>query len=138
MHSRLVLAVFLSALVFAGCSTPDSRIQKNVAAFSSYSPEVQARIRAGEVDVGFTPEMVQMAFGKPDRVFRRQTEDGESESWSYHDKAPVIGFSVGVGGGGRHSGGGVAVGGTTGGDQGERLRVHFQDGKVAAVDRFQR
>ncbi len=90
------------------------------------------------VEVGFTAEMVEMALGKPDRVLRRQTEQGETESWAYFDKTPVISFGVGIGGGGRHSGGAVGLGTTAGGSDGERVRVHFEQGKVSAVDRFER
>jgi hypothetical protein len=103
MTKRLALAAIALSLAFAGCSTPDSRIEKNSAAFASYPPAVQTKIRAGEVDVGFTAEMVTLALGKPDRVVRRQTAEGETEVWAYADKSPTIGFGFGVGGGGSHS-----------------------------------
>ena len=137
MTTRPILAALALALAFAGCSTPDSRIEKNSAAFAGYPPAVQAKIRAGEVDVGFTSEMVQLALGKPDRVLRRQSAAGESEVWIYADKSPTIGFGVGIGGGGQHSGGGVAVGTSTGGDREDRLRVVFDSGKVSAIERRQ-
>jgi len=123
------------ALAFAGCSTPDSRIEKNSAAFAGYPPAVQAKIRAGEIEVGYTSDMVQLALGKPDRVIRRRTAAGESEVWIYADKSPTFSFGVGIGGGGHHSGGGVAVGASTDGDQDDRLRVVFDAGKVTAIER---
>ena len=135
MTKQLALAALALALALAGCSTPDSRIEKNSGSFAGYPPAVQAKIRAGEVDVGFTTEMVQIALGKPDRVLRRQTAEGESEVWIYADKSPTFGFGVGIGGGGHHSGGGVAVGTSTGGDREDRLRVIFKAGKVTAVER---
>ena len=135
MPRLLALAVLACALAFAGCSTPDSRIEKNSAAFASYAPAVQAKIRAGEVDVGFTPEMVTMALGKPDGIRRRVSAEGETEVWVYADKSPTFSFGVGVGGGGHHSGGGVAVGTSTGGEREDRLRVIFQAGKVTAIER---
>ncbi|HQF38872.1 MAG TPA: hypothetical protein PK322_07115 [Opitutaceae bacterium] len=135
MPRLLALAVLACALAFAGCSTPDSRIEKNSAAFASYAPAVQAKIRAGEVDVGFTPEMVTMALGKPSQIRRRQSAEGETEVWVYADKSPTFSFGVGVGGGGHHSGGGVAVGTSTGGEREDRLRVIFQAGKVTAIER---
>lgn len=137
MTTRLALTSLALALAFAGCSTPDSRIEKNSAAFAGYPPAVQAKIRAGEVDVGFTTEMVQLALGKPDRVIRRRTAAGESEVWIYADKSPTFSFGVGIGGGGHHSGGGVAVGASTDGDRDDRLRVVFDAGKVAAIERRQ-
>ena len=135
MTKHPVFAALALALALAGCSTPDSRIEKNSAAFAGYPPAVQAKIRAGEVDVGFTSEMVQMALGKPDRVLRRRSAAGESEVWIYADKSPTFSFGVGVGGGGHHSGGGVAVGASTESDRDDRLRVIFDLGKVSAVER---
>lgn len=135
MTTRPILAALALALAFAGCSTPDSRIEKNSAAFAGYPPAVQAKIRAGEIDVGFTSEMVQLALGKPDRVLRRQSAAGESEVWIYADKSPTFSFGVGIGGGGHHSGGGVGVGASTEGDRDDRLRVVFDAGKVTAIER---
>lgn len=138
MSLRLVSAVLVCALALAGCSTPASRIENNAATFASYPPAVQAKIRAGEIEVGYSAEMVALALGRADRVYRRQTAEGETEVWAYADKTPVIGFGIGIGGGGRHSGGGVAVGTSTGGDRGDRLHVVFKQGKVTAIDRFER
>ncbi len=138
MNKRLAFAVLAGALAFAGCSTPDSRIEKNSAAFASYPPAVQAKIRAGEVEVGYNEEMVQIALGKPDRTYRRQTAKEETVVWAYADKTPTIGFGFGIGSSGRHSGGGVAVGTSTGGDRGDRLHVIFKAGKVTAIERFDR
>jgi hypothetical protein len=132
---RFALAVLACALALAGCSTPDSRIQKNTSAFAGYPPAVQAKIRAGEIEVGYTPAMVALALGRADRVYRRQTAAGETEVWAYADKTPSIGFGIGIGGGGHHSSGGVALGTSTGGD---RLHVVFNQGKVTAIDRFER
>lgn len=135
IHAAIVLA---AALLAAGCSTPDSRIEKNSAAFDAYPPEVQAKIRAGEIEVGFTAEMVQIALGKPDRVIRRVTADGETEVWAYADKSPSFGIGLGVGSFGHHSGGGVAVGTSSGGSRGDDLHVVFKAGKVSAIDRLER
>ncbi len=138
MKTRIALATIVCALAFAGCSTPDSRIERNSAAFAGYPPAVQAKIRAGEVEVGYSEEMVQMALGKPDRTFRRQTAKEETVVWAYADKTPTLGFGFGIGSGGHHSGGGVAVGTSTGGDRGDRLRVIFKEGKVTAIERLDR
>lgn len=135
MTKHPVFAALALALAFAGCSTPDSRIEKNSASFAGYPPAVQAKIRAGEIEVGYTSDMVQLALGKPDRVIRRRTAAGESEVWIYADKSPTFSFGVGIGGGGHHSGGGVAVGASTDGDRDDRLRVVFDAGKVTAIER---
>ncbi len=138
MNKRHVLVALACALALAGCSTPDSRIQKNSAAFANYPPAVQANIRAGQIGIGYTAEMVQMAMGRPDRIHRRQSAEGESEVWVYADKSPRIGIGIGVGSFGHRSGGGVAVGTSTGGDRGDRMHVVFKDGRVTAIERSQR
>jgi hypothetical protein len=51
--------------------------------FNSFPPEAQAKIEKGEVDIGFTPDMVLMSKDKPDRKYARKTKDGDVEVWSY-------------------------------------------------------
>lgn len=83
---KLRRAVFpvLALLLAAGCaSTPDRRIAGNPELFASFPTEAQARIRKGEVDIGFTPEMTEMALGEPRRIHSRVTEAGETEIWIY-------------------------------------------------------
>lgn len=72
------------ALVLTGCmTTPQSRIDRNPALFASFPAEAQAKIRKGEVDIGYTKDMVLMALGAPRNVRARKTEAGESEVWVY-------------------------------------------------------
>lgn len=74
----------LAALVFlAGCATPQARIDRNRALYDSLPGESQALIQEGRVAMGFTPDMVQLALGKPDRVYSRTDKSGTSESWAY-------------------------------------------------------
>lgn len=70
-------------LLLAGCASVESRIQGNWSYFESLSPEAQELIRQGRIDIGFTPEMVRLALGLPDRVYSRQDESGRSETWAY-------------------------------------------------------
>jgi len=76
----------LVAVVLSGCATPDARIRRNQELFETFSPDVQARIRAGQVDIGFTPEMATMALGEPDRTYTRRTATGIYTVWSYTDR----------------------------------------------------
>lgn len=100
---------------------------------------MQQKIRAGQVEVGFTGEMVRMALGKPDRVFMRQSDQGDTEVWGYQDRGPRFSIGLGVGTGGRHSSVGGGVGVSTGGyDPEEKIRVEFRDGKVTAVETVKR
>lgn len=132
--SHLVLALLTLALL-AACSSPESRIASRRGVFDQFPAEVQAKIRAGQVGVGFTTEMVQLALGEPDRKFTRKTEGGDTEVWGYRSSSPRFSLGLGIGTGGRHSavGGGIAV--SSGGyDPEEKIRVEFRAGLVTAVD----
>lgn len=138
MKSRTLLAVIVmaGALAVAGCqSTPEKRIAKNEAAFAAMPADVQAKIRAGEVAVGFTPQQVELAKGKADRVVRRTTAKGEEQSWIYEKRASGLGFGIGVGGGSGGMGGGVGL--STGG-RGPDVAyvVNFSGGVVASVEDY--
>jgi hypothetical protein len=74
----------LSALAFfSGCATPAARIEKNPEIFAKLTPTDQQTIREGKVAIGFTPEMVKLALGEPDRKMTRTDAQGTTESWSY-------------------------------------------------------
>jgi hypothetical protein len=140
MNIRLFLTLLLVGLL-AGCSSVSSRIARDRDAFDRYPLDVQEKIAAGEVGVGFTPEQVRMALGDPDRVSTRTTPDGTSEVWGYRKKGPRFNVGVGVGvfGGGGSTRVGTGVGVSTGGDrrEDERLRVVFDHGTVSAVETAQ-
>jgi hypothetical protein len=133
MSRSLRLLPVLALAWLTGCSSPDSRIKANRAAFDALPAETQAKIREGKIEVGYTPELVIMALGKPDRSYTRTSAAGQSEVWAYRDKGPGFSFGVGVGGYGSGVGGGVGV--STAGDRDEdKMRVIFEAGKVAAIE----
>jgi hypothetical protein len=92
---------------------------------------VQAKIRAGDIAVGFTPEMVQMAWGEPYRKDQVTGEDYAAEVWTWARRVPGVGFGMGTGG---YYGGGVGIGsGILIGDDAHRevrAQVEFRNGKV--------
>ena len=134
------LAVALAAAALAACASTGSRIKKHQAQFDSYPPEIQQKIRDGQVEPGFTFEQAEMALGAPDRTNTRTTANKSQEIWIYGrgSGGPRVGFGVG-GFTGRHTavGGGVGVGGG-GGSGGERFRIVFEDGRVGSIDRRER
>lgn len=76
------LAVLI-LLAVAGCATPESRIKEKPDIFNQFPPEIQSKVRAGQVDIGYTKDMVYIALGKPDREYTRTTADGTFEVWSF-------------------------------------------------------
>lgn len=111
---RMLAGVAL-ALAAAGCSTtatPEGRIERNRAYFDSLPVAVQARIRGGQTDVGFTAEQTLLALGAPQRKWVRRTAEGETEVWFYtsteqvYERQHVDFVGVPDGRGGRLTGGG--------------------------------
>jgi len=70
-------------LLAAGCATPAARIRRNPEIFAGFPPDVQARVRQGQVALGFSPAAVRMALGEPDRIYHRATSNGVNAVWAY-------------------------------------------------------
>jgi len=136
MKLRHVSPFVLALLLAAGCSTPDSRVRSHQAEFESWPADVRQKVKAGQIEVGFTPAMVRVALGDPDRSYQRTTAKGSSEVWSYDDKGPAfsIGLGLGTSRGSSAYGGGVAVGNDAFARD-EILRVIFEGGNVSAIER---
>jgi hypothetical protein len=113
-------------------------VEKNAALVATWPADVQAKVRAGQVAVGFTPDQVRVALGEPDRTFARTEAQGAREVWVYFDHGPKFSFGLGVGGGG----GGTRVGGGVGMSSGARdpelMRVIFEGGRVSAIEQIKR
>lgn len=134
-HVLRLLALALVALLAACASTPSSRIARNRAEFEKYPPAIRVKIIEGRVDVGFTPAMVRLALGEPARIISRQADRENSEVWIYQGHRPQVGVGLGFGSYGRHSASSIGVSTSTGGyDSGEKMRVEFREGKVAAIE----
>lgn len=129
----------LAATLLAACASPQSRIKKHQALFDAYPPEVQAKIKAGQAEIGFTPEQAQMALGAPAHVYTRKTTSGSQEVWGYGNAGgPRVGLGLGIFSGGMASYD-VGVGVGTGSDYpDDRVRVVFENGRVTSVERRER
>jgi len=92
-YLRLLVVPFLLLCLLgglAGCQTgPERRIRQNPELFMSFDPDVQDMIRAGQVALGFTPEMVMLAWGRPDMRQVTLTEQGETHVWTYTSRSSV-------------------------------------------------
>jgi len=134
MNPRIFLAISLLAL--AGCATtPADRIAENRSTFDAWPAEVQAKVRAGQVGVGFSEEQVLMALGDPDRIIARTTEQGTAIVWAYSHHGPHVSFGLGMAGGSGHTGYGAGVAMN---DRpyfsGDAMHVVFMDHKVVSIE----
>lgn len=129
------------ALLLAGCATPAKRIQQNQELFDSFPVAAQARIRGGQIDLGFTPDMVRIALGEPQRKTLRRSAAGDLEVWFYLDtirrydrqRVDIDGLSL-SGPGGLRSLGGSAWINVEQSREFVRVRVEFQNGAVTAIE----
>lgn len=84
LRNSVLVAGVISVVGLAGCQSPrDSRISEKRELFASLPPSVQATIKEGLVDLGFSPEMVQMALGTPNQVQSGQAAEGQMMTWTY-------------------------------------------------------
>lgn len=139
-----IVIPLLALTLLAACSTPQTRAKGQVELMASLTPEERAQVEAGEVDLGFTEEMVMIALGKPDRKYSERTAAGERVVWAYRARGGLSGLSVGVGtaigSGTRGSsyGGGVSVGTEGRRVAEERMRVVFSEGRVIGIEQAER
>ena len=84
LHKLLCLApACLVLLMLWGCATPETRIRKNPELFASFTGDVQAKVRRGRIDLGFSRDMARMALGPPHRVHTRISKEERTEVWAY-------------------------------------------------------
>ncbi|MBN1586089.1 MAG: hypothetical protein JW937_01520 [Candidatus Omnitrophica bacterium] len=81
------LGLVLTTLVLlTACSAQqlrDHRITRSHELFSSYDLDIQDKIRQGIIEIGFSPDMVMLAWGRPDEEKVRWTSEGELIVWTY-------------------------------------------------------
>lgn len=117
-----------------------SRIDANRAVYESWPIEMQEAVLSSRAAPGMTPEMVEMALGKPSSIDHRSVKDGEEEVWSYKKGSGQLpsllsntNISLGgsVGGIGVSSGAPIGRGRPTDADAQE---VVFKNGVVIRAD----
>lgn len=90
------LAALVGAGLLSGCATmtPEQRIRAHPQAFQGLSPAQQQAVSQGQVEVGFTKDMVRLALGEPDQVYTVTNQQGTADEWLYGtsswDGAPVF------------------------------------------------
>lgn len=137
MRSSIARSIYCSALLLTACATPQSRIERDPAAFAALTTAQQERVKKGEVAVGFDEAAVRLALGEPDRIIERETSEGISQAWVYYAIA-ADSYNAGYCAPGfpyysyRYYCPPIIVTPT---QYQERMRLVFKDGKVSSVER---
>ena len=114
-----------------------SRIDSNRAVYETWPLEMKEAVLNGTAVKGMTPDMVEMALGKPTRIEARSGANADDEVWIYSKGSglnfprPNVSLGGSIGGVGVSSGGGG--GGRTPTNADEK-QVVFQKGVVTRVD----
>jgi hypothetical protein len=84
---NLFIMVLITCCTLTACMSAqyyrDRRIAENPEVFNSFSPEIREKVSMGHIDIGFSEDMVALAWGSPDRTYIRTTETGEATVWTY-------------------------------------------------------
>lgn len=91
---NIFIAIIILLSVLAGCISAqqirEMRIRNNQELFNTFTADNQEKVRAGQIDIGFSQDMVQMAWGAPDRIYMRTSAAGTATVWSYTIFQPHI------------------------------------------------
>ena len=86
MQTRTLALLLCGALLaLAGCNTISDRIRQKAEVFASLPAADQERLRKGQVAVGDTPDMVYIAIGEPTRRTQKTTAQGSRSVWIFRD-----------------------------------------------------
>jgi len=72
-------------LLAVGCATPAARIRRHPDLFATFPPEVQASVRQGRIELGYTKPMIFIALGRPRSIYDRWTQGTNAQVWVYTD-----------------------------------------------------
>ncbi|WP_428610027.1 hypothetical protein [Sedimenticola sp.] len=143
-----ILALFL-LLTLAGCASVqelrDRRITENQGLFDAFPVAIQEQVRQGRVEIGFTGDMVRLAWGEPDQVFTRTTREKRATVWGYTrirhtpqlDRMSIPVYYLDSNGQQRVTFRSVWINSETR-EAYTVARVEFVDGQVSAIEQLQR
>ncbi len=87
MTPKITRTLFLALFLVSGCMSAqqirEHRIEQNQNIFKTYSTDIQEKIHHGQIDLGFSRQMIELAWGRPDRIYTRFTKDGLLTIWTY-------------------------------------------------------
>jgi hypothetical protein len=81
-----VSAALFLALLVSGCETAggvSTRAQEKSSTYTALKPWQKKYVDAGWITEGFTPDIVYIAMGKPDKVDPKEQPEGPTELWTY-------------------------------------------------------
>lgn len=81
----VLLAVLVLATLATGCNTTGARIRANRDTFDALDPATQQAVKRGEVHLGYTAEMVEIALGRPSQVAGGMRGTDEDATWLYRN-----------------------------------------------------
>ncbi len=86
MKTRMLFPAVLTAITLLGmgCQSIDSRIKEKPQLFATLDAETQAKIKGGNIDLGFTEDLVYLALGVPDQKREVRSDKGLSTAWIYN------------------------------------------------------
>jgi hypothetical protein len=84
MRLKFLALAFCCAttLLLSGCNTAAVRVLTDYETFSKLDPKVRANILRGRIELGYTPEMVRLALGRPNYSSSAAVKGGY-DVWSY-------------------------------------------------------
>jgi hypothetical protein len=75
---------FVAGFLLTGCSTIESRIEKNRAAFDRLPALQQTLVKRGEIREGLNEDAVYLAWGKPDDITHGSEGGRRFDVWIYY------------------------------------------------------
>jgi hypothetical protein len=94
----LAFAISAGALIFAGCSTTETRINEHPEIFQSLSANDQALVSRGQIRTGMSQDPVWLAWGTADQRIAGAMKGHATETWIYTTTAAYpYGYGYGYG-----------------------------------------
>ena len=85
MRKKLTsLHLLIALLATVGCNNFDHRMQQKAALVSTLDSATQARLKAGEIRLGDSEDLVYLACGTPDEKKLTTTASGQTTTWVYN------------------------------------------------------
>lgn len=81
----LTFGIATSALIFSGCSTPETRISEHPEIFQTLSSRDQALVSQGKIREGMSQNAVWLAWGNPDQKATGTVRGRYVETWIYNE-----------------------------------------------------